>query len=397
MQGERVGYSTIFGFPRNVLFLSVISFFNDIGGETIKKTIPLYLANVLGVKPVIVGLIEGVADATPQLLQPISGYISDRFHRRKALIAVGQTLRSSMVLLFFVTTWPGVLVVRFLDRSGKGIATAPRDALISDSATTGHVGKAFGLSRMFDNAGAVVGLLLAGAVLVVVGQGATTKLTPQSFQAIVLLSIIPLLLSFGIAVFLIRDVSGKVKKLPLSFQNGLGKKFYLFLFLSFLFTLGNSSDAFLILKAQLVGFPMWGIFLLLAGYSLVSAASGLPLSGVSDTIGRKKLLVAGWLLYAATYFFIGINQSLTLMIVFVVLYGLYYGLTEGSAKAFVSDIVPNDRRGVAFGMYHMVTGLTLFVASFVAGFLWQTIAPSAPFFFGSVMALVAGLGLLIFF
>ncbi len=384
--------NSVFGFSQNVIVLSLVSFLNDIGGETIKKTIPLFLSNVLGAPTTIIGLVEGVADATPQLFQPISGYISDVFQKRKWLVAFGQLLRSFMLVLFWVTTWPQVLLVRFLDRSGKGIAQAPRDALIADSAAKHHVGRAFGLNRMGDNGGAVVGLVLASILVFSLQQGAR-MLTAPMFHGIVLFAVIPLIISLFLLTFFIQDVRIKQKQERLVLHNSLGHKFYLFLFFSFLFMLGNSSDAFLILKSQSAGVLVWQIFLLLALYSLVSSLSGLPLSSLSDRIGRKKLLVSGWIVYSVVYFLFARVSSVATITLLFFGYGFYYGLTEGSAKAFVSDIVPAKRHATAYGIYNMVTGVTVFVASLLAGFLWQAISPAAPFYLGSATALVAAVGL----
>lgn len=379
------------GFSQNIIVLSLVSFLNDIGGETIKKTIPLFLANVLGVPTAIIGLIEGVADATPQLFQPFSGYFSDLTQQRKPLVVVGQILRSFMLFLFWAGTWPVILLIRFLDRSGKGIANAPRDALVSDSAQQGHVGRAFGLTRMFDNGGAVVGLMLASAILYF--QHGAPILTRATFRSIVLLAVVPLILNVGLLAFFVHDIPRKTRAFRFTLHNRLGKRFYVFLALSFLFTLGNSSDAFIILKAQRTGIAVWQIFILLAGYSLVSSLSALPLSSLSDRIGRKTLIVVGWLFYMGVYFFIAQTESSFAMTFLVLVYGLYFGLTEGTARAFVSDIVIPRRLGTAYGIYNMVTGVTLFIASLTAGFLWQTIAPGAAFYFGSAMAFCAAVGM----
>jgi len=381
-------------FPKNVLVLSLASFFNDIGGETIKRAIPLYLANILGIKASIIGLIEGIADATPQLFQPLSGWLSDYFQKRKPLVVFGQILRSVMMLLFWATSWPHVLLLRFLDRSGKGITNAPRDALIAASSSARHLGRSFGLNRAADNAGAVVGMVIAG-FLALSAQRTATHLNRFIFQRIVLLAVIPLIISLTIISLFLKDVPGRLRGQKINWRQALGKKFYLFLLLSFLFTLGNSSDAFLVLKAQLVGLSLWQIFWLLAAYSLISALSGLPLSTLSDKLGRKKLLVAGWLLYAAVYFLFAHAGSMTSVVVIFLFYGLYYGLTEGAAKALVADITDRDHRGTAYGIYNLVVGGTLLPASLIAGFLWQTIAPAAAFYFGSSLALAAALGLLI--
>lgn len=387
-------HKKILGFPPNVFFLSLVSFFNDIGGETIKKTIPLYLSNVLHVPTTIIGLIEGVADATPQLFQPVSGYLSDLSDRRKPWVVAGQVLRSSMVFLYWATSWPAILVIRFLDRSGKGIAQSPRDALIAGSADEGHIGRAFGLNRMFDNGGAVVGLLLASLILLFTQKGAL--LTHMAFQWIVLLAVIPLLANVAIVRFLITDVSKNVKGPAVTFHNKLGRKFYVFLFILFVFTLGNSSDAFISLKAQSTGIPVWQIFLLIAGYSLVSSVTAIPLSSLSDRKGRKMLLVLGCSLFAVIYYLFGSTTNAVTMSVLMLTYGLYYGLTEGSARAYISDIVPVERRGTAYGLFNMVSGTTLLIASLLAGYLWQTVSPSAPFYFGSMTAALAALGLILF-
>lgn len=382
-----------FGFSQNVFFLSLISFFNDIGGETIKRAIPLYLTNVLGVKTSVVGLIEGIADATPQLFQPISGYLSDLTQKRKPIIVVGQAMRSIMIFLYAATTWPQVMLLRFLDRTGKGVAGAARDALISVSSEKEHIGRSFGLSRALDNAGAVIGMLLAGGIIYLIGQGAT-QMTQPIFQRIVLLAVGPLLISLAILVLFIRDVPVAPTRHRLTLHNQLGSKYYLFLFLSLLFTIGNSSDAFIMLKAQRVGISLSTIFFLLAGYSLTASVSGYVLSNLSDKIGRKTLLVSGWFLYAALYFLLAQSVSATHVMMIFVAYGLYYGFTEGSAKALVSDIVEVRRRGTAYGIYNMVTGITLLPASLLAGYLWQTFAPSTAFYVSSATAAAAAVGLL---
>lgn len=386
---------SMLGFPKNVFILSLVSFFNDIGGETIKRAIPLYLANILGVKTGIIGLIEGVADSTPQIFQPVAGYLSDLSKKRKPLIIFGQILRSIMIFLFWATTWPTVLFLRFLDRSGKGITNAPRDALIADSSSPGKVGRSFGLNRAMDNGGAVFGMILAGFIALGIERNAV-YLTHGTFQRIVLLAVVPLAIALALIGFFVKDIPGKVEKVKIEWKKSIGKKYYIFLILSFLFTLGNSSDAFLVLKAQQVGITLWQIFFLLGAYSLVSALSGLPLSSLSDTLGRKKLLFFGWFLYAVVYFLYARAANPGAVVSIFFLYGLYYGFTEGAAKALIADITLPEHRGTAYGMYNLVVGGTLFPASLIAGYLWQTFAPSAAFYFGSGMAAVAALGLVFF-
>lgn len=383
-----------FGFSQNVFILSLVSFLNDIGGETIKRTIPLFLTNVLGAPLSIVGLVEGVSEATPQIFQPLSGFYSDKIKKRKPFVLFGQFLRSSMTLLFFAASWPYVLLIRFLDRSGKGISNAPRDALISLSAQDGTKGKAFGLNRTLDNAGAVIGLTLAGLIVLFFQRG-NGLLERETFSKIVLLAALPLVLSLFLISFFIKDKDHKEIS-PSSFSGKFSKKFYHFLFISFLFTLGNSSDAFLILRAQNVGMGLAGIFFLLAFYSLVSSFIALPAGSFSDKFGRKRILILGWSLYAFSYLGFGVLNSLWQIAFLFIMYGIYFGLTEGVAKAMVADLVNEEKRGTAFGLYNMTIGLTLLPASFLAGVLWQTISPSAPFYFGAVMAGLASVGLLMF-
>ncbi len=379
----------IFNFPPNVFILSIVSFLNDIGGETIKRAIPLYLANILGVKTSIIGLVEGIAESTPQLLQPLSGYISDRMHRRKPLVLLGQVLRSTVLVLFWATTWPQVLLLRFLDRSGKGIGNAPRDALIAASTPSNHEGRSFGLNRAMDDAGSVVGMIIASILV-----GSAIILTRVTFQRIVLLAVIPLVFSFILLLFFLRDIPDGKREEKLVLHDAFGTKYYLFLALSFLFTLGNSSDAFLILKAQQIGLTLSQIFILLAALNLTASLTGYPLAKLSDTIGRKRLLVAGWFVYACVYFIFARTTGQVYLVAAVLLYGLYYGLTQGAAKALVADVVTSSRRGTAYGVYNMVIGITLLPASILAGYLWQTFSPATAFYFGSTMAFIASIGLL---
>lgn len=380
----------ILGFTQNVFILSFVSFLNDIGGETIKRTIPLFLVNVLGVSTSIVGLVEGITDATPHLFQPFVGYLSDRIGKRKPFVLGSQLLRTAMVFLFFATSWIQVLIVRFLDRSAKGINTAPRDALIAASTQGNTVGKSFGLSRALDNAGAVVGLILAGLITLFLSTN-QFHLTRNAFQLIVLLAIIPQLIAFFLILLYVRDVPvqhlPKEEAEPLALRQN--RKFIGFLIVSFLFTLGNSSDAFMILRSQGLGMSIPAIFFLIAAMSLTSSVINIPAGSASDRLGRKKLLTLGWLVYGLTYIGFAKATSVWLIILLFLANGLYYGLTEGAAKALVSDLVIGKWRGTAFGIYNVVTGLTLFPASLIAGVLWQAYSPSIAFLFGACMSLIA--------
>lgn len=381
----------ILGFPQNVFVLSFVSFLNDVGGQTIKYAIPLFLTNALGVKTSIVGLIEGIGESTPTLLQPLSGYLSDKVQKRKPFIFAGQIARSSLIFLYFASSWWLILLIRFFDRTGKGIQAAPRDALLSTSTDAKNQGRSFGLSRALDNAGALVGLSLAGLITIFIGQGVFSMDKP-TFQSISLLAIIPAIISTLLILFFVSDVKSTTKKTVLNLSENFGKRFYLFLAIMFIFTLGNSSDAFLILKAQRVGMSIPLIFFLLAAFSLTASLINIPAGIISDRIGRKKTLVAGWLIYALVYFGFAQASSTTTVITLFLFYGVYYGLTEGVAKAYVADIVPQNKKGTAFGFYNLVIGGTLLPASLIAGFLWQAFSPSISFYFGGVLALVATIG-----
>ncbi len=386
----------IFGFSQNVLVLSIVSFFNDIGGETIKRTIPLFLTNVLGVKTDIVGLVEGVAEATPQIFQPISGWLSDKFKKRKPLIVSGQIIRSAVIFLFWATSWGQVLIIRFLDRSGKGINGAPRDALIAASSNEKEQGRSFGLNRAFDDGGAVFGLVMAGIITFVMQKGVPV-LEEKTFTSIVLLAVVPLILAVIAVLLFVKDENKSVSKYnPIHFEEKLNPKFYHFLVLTFIFSLANSSDGFLVLRAQNIGVPIALIFFLLAILNMMAALISVPAGNLSDKIGRKTLLLWGWLIYSLAYFGFSQVNSLWFIAALFFIYGIYMGLTEGVAKALVADLVGSNKRGTAYGIYNLVIGGTLLPASFIAGFLWQRINPAAPFYFDAVLSLVAALGLVFF-
>ena len=249
---------------------------------------------------------------------------------------------------------------------------------------------------MFDNAGAVIGLTIAGVIVILTQKGGLA-LEAETFSRIVLLAVIPLILALFLIFFFVKDEGeGKKEGFSVSFKNQLNPGFYRFLAISFLFTLGNSSDGFLILRAQTVGVSLAAIFFLLAFLNLSASIVSLPAGNLSDKIGRKKLLFCGWILYSLTYLGFGLAKFPSHILSLFLLYGIYIGLTEGVARAFVSDMVEPERRGTAFGIYNLVVGGTLFPASLIAGFLWQTISPAAPFYFGGILTFLAALVLVFF-
>lgn len=388
--------------PRNVWVVTATSFLTDVSTEMIMNLIPLFLAEVLGVRTGVIGLIEGVAETTATLTRIPSGWLSDRLGRRKWLTVAGYGLSAlAKPFLYLATSWLGVLSVRFADRLGKGIRTAPRDALIADSVQANHRGIAFGLHRAGDTAGAACGLI-AALVIVWIVQGNTLMLTRTTFQTVVLVSIIPatlavLVLAVGARETRTGDSSGNatqptLRRLSLA---DLDIRFKGFLLIVVLFTLGNSSDAFLILRARERGVSVLGVLAIMVAFNLVYALVSGPAGALSDRLGRRRLILCGWLTYGAIYLGFALAEAMWHVVVLFISYGLYYGLAEGVARALVADLVPAEQRATAYGLFSAAVGLTAFPASLIAGVLWQGIGEwqgwgvRAPFAFGACLALLA--------
>lgn len=398
---SQFSWQTIRRLPRNIWVLTLASFLTDVSTEMIVHLIPLFLANVLGVRTVTIGLIEGVAETTASLLKVGSGRLSDWLGQRKWLTVSGYAL-STLVKPFLVlaNSWQTVLGVRFFERMGKGIRTAPRDALVADSITPEKRGLAFGLHRAGDTAGAALGLLLA-LIVIWQMQGRELTLARTTFHTLVWLSVIPAFLAVIVLAVGIRETKVKQdeKRAAVAFA-ALPPSFKRFLAVVVLFTLGNSSDAFLVLRAQERGVTILGVMGMLLAFNVVYAAVSGPAGSLSDKIGRRRFLVAGWLLYALIYLGLALAQTAVQIIGLVVVYGIYYGLTVGTAKSFVADLVPQTQHGTAYGWYNGAVGLAALPASLLAGLLWQGVGGwsgfgvPAPFMFGAAMSLAA-VGLLL--
>jgi MFS family permease len=358
--------------------------------------IPFLLTNVFGARIVTVGLIEGVAETTASILKLVSGRLSDRWGQRKWLTVFGYGLSTiAKPFLNVAQSWTGVLTVRFAERVGKGIRTAPRDALVADSILPEQRGFAFGLHRAGDTAGAALGLLVALGV-VWWRQGEQMTLGLPTFRTLVWLSLIPAVLTVILLVVGIEEPRKYTKKeLPPLTWRGINIPFRRFLIIIMLFTLGNSSDAFLLLRAQERGFSVLGVMGLLALFNVVYAGISAPAGSLSDRFGRKKLLVVGWLVYAGIYLGFALAQTKWQVGILYITYGLYHGLSIGSTKAFVADLVPTDQRGTAYGLYNAAVGIIALPASLIAGLLWQGVGnwagfgAYAPFLFGAILALVS--------
>jgi MFS family permease len=382
-----------FGLSPNVFFLGVVSFLTDVSSEMIFTILPLFLFNVLGAPIAIIGLIEGIADSTATLVRALSGWLSDKLGRRKPLAAIGYALSTiAKPFLYFAGAWGAVLAIRFSDRLGKGIRTAPRDALVADSTAKEGMGKSFGFHRALDTLGAVVGLGGAAAVVFLM-QREELVLTRATFQTLVLIGVVPAVLAVIIILFLVREVRA-VPRAKVTSPAATGKfdtRFKIFLAIMVIFTLGNSSDAFLVLRVQdlNLGFSVFSILLLFISMNFVYAAIALPAGALSDKLGRKKVMGIGWAIYALSYLGFALVGAWWQVWLLFALYGLYYGAANGVARAFVADMVPVERRGTAYGLFHTAVGITALPASLIAGFLWQLISPSAPFILGAALAGVA--------
>ena len=388
--------TSIRSLPRNVWAVSLTSFFMDISSEMVINILPLFLSNVLGVKTNVIGLIEGVAEATASLLKVFSGWLSDRLRARKWLAVGGYALSAlAKPFFYFANSWGAVAGVRWADRVGKGIRTAPRDALVADSIDERHRGLAFGFHRAADTGGAMLGLLIALGV-VWLAQAGGMELTRPTFQTVVLISLVPAFLAVLSLALGAEDVPvATQRKMPRFAFRSLGKRFCVFMLVVGLFDLGNSSDAFLVLRAQERGLSVIGVLGMLVTFNLVYTLVSTPAGSLSDRIGRQRLIVGGWLVYAAIYLGFALAGTGWHVWVLYAIYGVYYGLAYGTTKAMVADIVPEELRGTAYGTYNAVLGILDFPASLIAGFLWQGIGtwggfgPSAPFFFGAALSLAA--------
>jgi MFS family permease len=382
--------------PRNIWATSITSFLTDISSEMVINLLPLYLFNVLGVSTAVIGLIEGLAEATASLLKLFSGWLSDRLSERKWVAVTGYGISAFSKPFYLVAaSWQAIAAVRWADRVGKGIRTAPRDALIADSISKEQRGLAFGVNRAADTGGALIGLLIALFVVLRV-QGATEGLSASTFKTLVLLSLIPAIIGVVVLAVMSKDVPVEGKRaLPKFTLRGLGKPFLIFLAIIAIFDLGNSADAFLILRAQERGLSLACILSMLIVFNLVYSLLATPAGSLSDRVGRRQVLIGGWLLYAVVYLGFALANSAWNVWLLYGLYGAYYGLTYGTAKAFVADLVPVSLRGTAYGTYNATLGLIDLPASLIAGLLWQNVSESAPFFFGALLALIAALALLL--
>jgi MFS family permease len=389
--------SGIFGLNPNVFFLGMVSLLTDVSSELIFTLVPLFLRNVLKAPFTAIGLVGGLSESIDAIFRIFSGWLSDRVGKRKPLAVMGYSLSTIIKPFMYVaSTWGAVLGIRFGDRVGKGIRTSSRDALVADSVAAGERGKGFGLHRAMDTSGAVLGLAIA-AVIVYLVQSGGQELGLETYRWLVLVGVVPAVLAVLVLLVFVHEV----RQTPsgsghsghgFTLKAGFDSRFKIFLAIMAIFTLGNSSDFFVILRAQNLEASVFHIVLMLVLFNITYAATALPAGILSDRLGRRKVIILGWFIYALVYLGFALTSNLWQVWLLFAGYGVYYGVVEGVARAFVADLVPEEKRGTAYGLYHGVVGLTLLPASLIAGWLWQAINPAAPFFFGAGLAFLAMLG-----
>jgi MFS family permease len=391
--------------PRNVFAISLVSLLNDASSEVIYPLLPLFLALTLGASPAAIGLIEGAAESVSSLLKLFAGYFSDRRGRRKGLVVFGYALAGIVrPLLAFATSWYQVLGLRLADRVGKGIRSAPRDAMIADAATPEERGLAFGFHRAMDHAGAVVGPLLGYVILLLVAANKNAP-TAGDYMKVFLVASIPALAAVLVAAFFVRETHSRKQQQqqqaaisglepPRLSLRGFDGNFKRFLLIVALFTLSNSSDAFLLLRAQSAGVSVATIPLLWAALHATKVLSSLVGGDLSDRLGRRALITSGWILYAAVYAGFAFISSVGEAWVLFLVYGVYFGLAEGAEKALVADLVRPEQRGTAYGLYNLAFGITVLPASLLMGALWSWHGAQTAFIVSACIGLSAALLLL---
>jgi len=370
-----------FGFGKNVFVTGLVSFFMDISSEMIYPLVPLFLANTLGVSKSVIGLIEGIAESTASLLKVFSGWFSDRIGNRKWLMAAGYGISTlSRPIIALASGWHHVMGSRFIDRFGKGVRTAPRDAIIAESAERAYLARAFSLHRSMDTMGAVVGPALAFFFL---------GIFSNDYRGVFWLSIIPGVIAVLLIIFFIKEkkkiteVHSEKPKLTLRHFDW---RFRFFVFIAAIFALGNSSDVFLILRAEQLGIQTAMIPVVYLLFNLIYSLSSIPAGIAADRFGKKRVILLGFVLFAFLYYgFAEASDTKAVWLLFS-FYGLFMGLTEGIQKAFLATIIPPDFKATAFGVYTTIVGLAMLPASLIGGWLWDHVSPSATFYFGAVTA-----------
>ena len=372
-----------FGFNRNILFTGITSFLTDTSVKMVYSVMPMFLMSI-GASKTSLSLIEGIAESTASLVKSLSGFWSDKIGKNKPFMLIGYGLSALIIPLYCLVVSPiQVLYLRFIERFGKGIRTAPRDSLIAGSVTNGETGRSFGLQKAMDNSGAIIGPLVAFALL---------SIFPGDYRLIFLLAGIPAILAIFVIIFGIREARKSKGELFKKFHfTDFPRKFYLFLGIIFLFTLGNSTDALLMVKANEVGVKVAFIPLVYLITNLVSVLFAIPVGSLSDRIGKEKILITGFLIYAGVYFGFGLASRIGPIVALFAMYGFYSAATDGIQKAFISDMIDKNKKGTGLGLYNALLGITLLPASLIAGVLYDKVDSSVPFYFGATTAFLSAI------
>lgn len=365
----------------NIVLIGLVSLFIDMSTEMVYPLIPLFLTTTIGATPAIVGIIEGIAECIASLLKVFSGYVGDVYQNKKRLTFIGYSASVLYkVFLLLSTSWFGVLAARVIDRTGKGIRTAPRDALVAQSSEKKKLGGAFGLHKMFDMAGSALGALLA-FVFVASGLG---------FKKAFIYSIIPAIVGILIIPAIMEDKNQKRGSKKLKFKGiKLGGNLKLYLFVMFIFCLGNSSNTFLLLKAHQQGFSTPQVLLLYLVFNISTSILAFPAGKLSDKFGRSAILVPGYIIYGLVYLGFAFLVSKTAFVLLFIAYGAYTAFISGAERAFISEAAPNGFKGTVLGIYGMIQGIGLLLSSIIAGAMWERINSDAPFLFGGILGIVS--------
>lgn len=385
---DSVKGKSLFGFSRNIFFTGITSFLTDTSVKMVYSVMPMFLLSI-GASKTSLALIEGIAESTASLVKAVSGFWSDRIGRNKPFMLIGYGLSALIIPLYTTVVSPvQVLLLRFAERFGKGIRTAPRDSLIAGSIVKGDSGRSFGLQKAMDNSGAIAGPLIAFFMLTAL---------PGNYRLIFLIAGIPALLAIAVIAFGIKEAGKQKHELFNKFHfRDFPPKYWFFLAIVFIFTLGNSTDALLLVKANEAGLKVAFIPLVFLLTNAVSVVASIPVGSLADRIGKEKILITGFLIYAVVYFGFGFSEGKGALIALFALYGIYSAATDGIQKAFISDSIDSNKKGTGLGIYNGLLGITLLPASLIAGVLYDKVNSSVPFYFGAVTASISAILMLVF-
>lgn len=377
----------------NVFILGFVSFFTDISAEMVYPIVPLYLAASFGATPVLIGIIEGIAESTASILRVFSGYITDKYKKKRAIAFTGYSAGVLYkLILILALSWNGVLIARVIDRMGKGIRTAPRDVMVSESAGREHLGKAFGIHKTLDMAGASIGIFTAYIIISKSGGNI-------DYRKIFIISIVPALIGLTLFLFLKKESEFEPPHIRMNFWQNikhLDSRLKAYLMVVFLFTLGNSSNAFLMLRARNIGYSDAGSIFLYFIYTLTASVLSMPFGKKSDDIGRKRLLVLGYIVFSIVYLGFAFASNKETIFVMFMLYGCYTAIVTAVERAFIAEIAHLQIRGTVLGLHSTLSGIALLPASVIAGFLWENFGVQTPFLFGASTAIIAAIIIILF-